>query len=149
MSNAQGGIGMNRTNNRSDRTDLRKQPGEQNSFTERTGYNYRVMEENAGWEEKKFAERLSELRLLSGVSAREMSLALGQGSGYINNIENGRNLPSMSAFFAICDYLRISPMEFFAAPDRNPAAVNRLGEELRRLDEESLQLLLLLIRKMK
>lgn len=49
--------------------------------------------------EKMFAKRLSELRMLKNVSAREMSLAIGQNQGYINNIENGNNLPSMMAFF--------------------------------------------------
>ena len=49
--------------------------------------------------EEKFAERLSQLRLAKGVSARDMSLSIGQSAGYINNIENKNNLPSMSAFF--------------------------------------------------
>jgi hypothetical protein len=31
----------------------------------------------------------------------------------INNIENGINLPSMQAFFYICEYLEITPKEFF------------------------------------
>ena len=36
-----------------------------------------------------FYRRLTDLRNQKGVSAREMSLALGQSSGYISNIENG------------------------------------------------------------
>lgn len=63
--------------------------------------------------EEKFAERLVELRIAKGVSARDMSLSIGQSAGYINNIENKKNLPSMAAFFYICDYLEISPQEFF------------------------------------
>lgn len=35
-----------------------------------------------------FAERLSYLRIQKKVSAREMSLALGQNESYINRIEN-------------------------------------------------------------
>ena len=42
-----------------------------------------------------FAKRLAQLRNQKGVSARDMSLSLGQGAGYINNIENKNNLPSM------------------------------------------------------
>ena len=42
-----------------------------------------------------------------------MSLSLGQNVNYINYIENGRNFPSMQGFFLICDYLKISPAEFF------------------------------------
>ena len=62
---------------------------------------------------KEFSKRLCELRLEKGVSAREMSLSLGQSASYINRIENGKMLPSMSGFFKICDYLSITPNGFF------------------------------------
>lgn len=38
--------------------------------------------------EKWFAERLTALRMEKGVSARDMSLSLGQSESYINKIEN-------------------------------------------------------------
>lgn len=47
-----------------------------------------------------FAERLAQLRNQKNISAREMSLSLGQAAGYINNIENKNNLPSV-LFFAL------------------------------------------------
>lgn len=62
---------------------------------------------------KEFGERLARLRTIKGVSAREMSLALGQSAGYINNIENSKNYPSMAVFMEICEYLEISPKDFF------------------------------------
>ena len=37
-----------------------------------------------------FPERLVELRNQKGVSARDMSLSLGQSESYINKIENRR-----------------------------------------------------------
>ena len=37
-----------------------------------------------------FYKRLAELRLQKGVSARDMSLSLGQSESYINKIENKR-----------------------------------------------------------
>ncbi|MCR5669239.1 MAG: helix-turn-helix transcriptional regulator, partial [Lachnospiraceae bacterium] len=40
-------------------------------------------------DKKEFSERLSKLRLQKGISARDMSLSLGQSPSYINNIENG------------------------------------------------------------
>ena len=64
-------------------------------------------------EQSEFCKRLVELRMNKGVSARDMSLSIGQSPGYINNIENGVNFPSMTAFFFICDYLNITPKEFF------------------------------------
>ena len=36
---------------------------------------------------KDFARRLSELRLIKSISARDMSLSLGQSESYINKIE--------------------------------------------------------------
>ena len=44
--------------------------------------------------EKDFAIRLARLREKKGVSARDMSLSIGQNPGYINNIETGKSKPS-------------------------------------------------------
>ena len=48
-------------------------------------------------------ERIAQLRLQKGVSARDMSLSLGQSESYINKIENRRTLPSMAGFLYICE----------------------------------------------
>lgn len=48
--------------------------------------------------EEFFVERLSSLRNQKNVSAREMSLALGQNESYINRIENRLAFPSMQVF---------------------------------------------------
>ena len=63
--------------------------------------------------ERFFLDRLLALRTQKGVSAREMSLALGQSENYINYIDNERGFPSMRVFFAICVYLGVTPKEFF------------------------------------
>lgn len=67
--------------------------------------------------EEFFSRRLAQLRAQKGVSAREMSLAIGQNSSYINRIENQRAFPSMQGFFYICEYLGVTPGAFFADPD--------------------------------
>ena len=67
--------------------------------------------------EQEFSERLTKLRLKKGVSARDMSLTLGQSESYINRIESQKMLPSMSVFFYICDYFGITPEEFFATEE--------------------------------
>jgi len=64
-------------------------------------------------EKTEFSERLAQLRLAKGVSAREMSLAIGQSANYINKIENKHAFPSMLVFFSICEYLGVSEQEFF------------------------------------
>lgn len=59
------------------------------------------------------SERILKLRMEKGVSARGMSLALGQSPNYIYNLENRLALPSMTVFFSICDYFQMTPKEFF------------------------------------
>lgn len=60
-----------------------------------------------------FCKRLTQLRMSKGVSARDMSLSIWQSPNYIVDIEGGKNYPSMEAFFYICDFLGITPKEFF------------------------------------
>ena len=98
-------------------------------------------------EKKQFAQRMSQLRQAKGVSARDMSLSLGQSAGYINNI--GVNLPSMSTFFYICEYLGVTPEEFFAAELADPVRLLSLSKSLRRLSSRQLELLEQLVQEMK
>ena len=86
-----------------------------------------------------FAERLAQLRTVKGVSARDMSLSIGQSTGYINNIENKNNLPSMTAFFYICEYLNISPKDFFDFSSDNPKKLNDAIEDMKKLSPEQLE----------
>lgn len=52
--------------------------------------------------EEQFSKRLAELRTKKGVSARDMSLSIGQNPGYIRAIECGTTFPTMSNFFYKC-----------------------------------------------
>lgn len=70
--------------------------------------------------EKDFALRLARLFEKKSVSAREMSLAIGQNAGYVNNIEAGKSLPSLPGVFYICEYLQISPRELLDLEFTNP-----------------------------
>ena len=96
-----------------------------------------------------FAERLSKLRIEKGVSARNMSLSLGQSADYINRIENGKSFPSMPSFFNICEYLEIVPSDFFNMDIDNPKIVSDMTESLNKLNEDTRKLLLELIGKLK
>ena len=88
--------------------------------------------------EKFFWQRLAQLRSQKGVSARDMSLSLGQSESYINKIENGKALPSMQAFFYICDYLGISPRDFFDETNSDPVAIEALTKDLKGLSESQI-----------
>lgn len=79
-----------------------------------------------------FYKRLTELRIQKGVSARDMSLSLGQSESYINKIENKRTLPSFMGFIYICEYFGVTPQEFF---NENSAAPNLTKELMRELEK--------------
>lgn len=89
-----------------------------------------------------FAERLASLREQKNVSAREMSLSLGQNSSYINRIENKQAFPSMQSFFYICEYLGISPKDFFDTDLQSPTKLTELTNELKKLNPMQLDTLI-------
>lgn len=89
--------------------------------------------------EKEFSERLAQLRMEKSVSARDMSLSIGQNPGYINSIETGKSLPSMSGFFYICDYLKMSPKEFFDLELQQPDKVGNLMNNIKKLTPRQLE----------
>ncbi|NLO86026.1 MAG: helix-turn-helix transcriptional regulator [Clostridiales bacterium] len=93
-----------------------------------------------------FAKRLYTLRQEKGVSARDMSLSLGQAHNYINGLESEKSFPAMQSFFYICEYLEISPQEFFDYANRTPTRANELYAEIMRLDCKSQVYFLNLIR---
>ena len=96
-----------------------------------------------------FYTRLTELRNQKGVSAREMSLALGQSSGYISNIENGNNYPAMATFFYICDYLGVTPKDFFDTDTGNPGKIGAICEKMKRLNDDQLKVIEAMIDQIK
>lgn len=88
--------------------------------------------------EKDFSLRLAKIREEKGVSARDMSLSMGQNPGYINNIESGKSMPSLSGIFYICDYFGISPKDFFDMETKNPSKATELYSIARGLSDEQL-----------
>ncbi len=88
--------------------------------------------------EKDFSIRLAKLRSEKGVSARDMSLSMGQNPGYINNIESGKSMPSLSGIFYICEYLGITPKDFFDMDSNNPSKAKELFDIAKTLSDEQL-----------
>lgn len=89
-------------------------------------------------DEQFIQERIAQLRIKKGVSARDMSLSLGQSESYINTIENKKSLPSMTVFLYICEYFGVTPMEFFDEENKNPEKLKELIEDLKRMDDKAL-----------
>lgn len=131
-------------NNRLNRANALIYPAEPNGARRASKYNNTVMKASTIKAKEGFGPRLTQLRQAKNISAREMSLSIGQGRGYINNIENGHNLPSMAMFFEICEYLEISPAEFFGY-----TAEESLSKPLEGLDEDEIEIINRLIEKLK
>lgn len=82
--------------------------------------------------DKEFSLRLAKLRTQKGVSARDMSLSMGQNPGHINNIETGKSMPSLSGFFYICDYLDITARDFFDDGNEYPEQLRAVFQDMQK-----------------
>ena len=80
--------------------------------------------------ESNFVDRLAKLRYFKEVTSRRMSLSLGHEPEYIYSIEYGNYLPTMREFFEICDYLGVTPMEFFDFEDEFSKEHAKLKEDV-------------------
>lgn len=99
--------------------------------------------------EKDFSLRLARLREEKGVSARDMSLSMGQNPGYINNIESGKSMPSLTGIFYICEYLGITPKDFFDVDNNDPAKIREIAEASKGLTSEQLNHVIAIINDIK
>ena len=88
------------------------------------------------------ADRVAKLRMAKHVSAREMSLALGQNESYINKIENKQAFPSLPVLGYICEYLDVSPSEFFDEGNVLPGRLRELNTVLRKLTPAQIDIIM-------
>lgn len=93
-------------------------------------------------------DRITRLRLQKGVSEYKMSYDLGHSRGYVNNISSGKTLPSMTEFFAICEYFEITPTEFFREDIGNPKQAKQTVHNIERLSQDDLELIDMLIKRL-
>ena len=100
-------------------------------------------------EENFIRERLTQLRMKRNVSEYKMSLDLGHSKSYIQSIVSGRAMPSMTEFLYICDYLDVTPAEFFDEQIENPALLKQIIEQARAMGDDDLHLLCQLMDRMK
>lgn len=85
--------------------------------------------------DKKFVQnRYANIRLAHNISARKLSLQLGQSTEYINQIESGKNMPSLEGLFNFCDYFGITLGEFFEQEYAYPIQYKKIIQELNKFD---------------
>ena len=95
--------------------------------------------------EKFIRDRISELRIKKGVSEYKMSIDMGHSKSYIQSIASGRALPSLGEFLFICEYLGITPKDFFDEDMKEPVLVQRAINGIKEMEEEDLNILITLI----
>ena len=94
------------------------------------------------------SERIVKLRAVKKVSARDMSLSIGQNVNYINNIENQKAEPSLTGLIYICEYFKITPGAFFDEGNPYPERIKGIVENIKQLDSESLAGLAVVVQAM-
>ncbi len=97
-------------------------------------------------DKKDFALRLARLRSKKGVSARKMSTLLGQNPGYINSIESGKTMPSFDVFLYICEYLGVTPKEFFDVESADPSKLDDIVNDMKKLNDQQLDTIAVLVK---
>lgn len=86
-------------------------------------------------------DRISILRTKKNVSEYRMSTDLGHSKSYMQSISSGRSTPSLSEFLYICEYLGVTPKEFFDQDINEPELVRKLYLLTRNMSEADLSIL--------
>ncbi len=93
-------------------------------------------------------QRIAFLRTNKKISARELSLRLGQSEGYINKIENGKSNTSVQMLQYICEELDVSMSDFFDTENQYPDIIKEIIKQAKKLDKESLESVLSVMKNM-
>lgn len=99
-------------------------------------------------EPKFISDRISVLRTKKNVSEYRMSTDLGHSKSYIQSISSGKSMPSMGEFLYICEYLGVTPREFFDDSINDPQLVQELYELTRNMSESNLKILVDLAKRL-
>lgn len=90
-------------------------------------------------------ERITELRMQKNISEYKMSLDLGHSKSYIQSISSGRAMPSMTEFLYICEYLGVTPKEFFDTDVETPFLIEQISKGVHSLSTDDMRLLIEII----
>ena len=93
-------------------------------------------------DENYIRDRISEIRTKKNISEYKMSLDLGHSKSYIQSISSGKSLQSLSEFLYICDYLGVTPKEFFDDTVTEPTLVNELYNLTKEMSKEDILVLI-------
>ena len=77
-----------------------------------------------------------------------MSLDLGKNKSYIQSLSSGRSLPTMQNFLDICDYLDVSPQQFFDTDLHNLPLFEKAVELIKQLDDDDMLALIPMLNRL-
>ena len=87
-------------------------------------------------------------RLKKNVSEYQMSLDLGKNKSYIQSLTSGRSLPTMQSFLDICDYLEVTPQQFFDSELHNLPLIDKATDLMKQLDDEDMLALISMLNRL-
>lgn len=90
-------------------------------------------------------DRITTLRMQKQISEYKMSRDLGHNKSYIANIMSKQTLPAMSEFIYICEYLQVTPRDFFDKEFDHPILLQKVTDKLKNLNDKQLQAILSII----
>lgn len=93
-------------------------------------------------------DRIAFLRTEKNISARELSLRLGQSTGYISQIETGKSNPSVEMLIYICEELGVSMSAFFDDSQSYPILVGEIVNQAKGLNKSSLESVLYVMKNL-
>lgn len=100
-------------------------------------------------DENYIRDRISVLRTKKGVSEYKMSLDLGHSKSYMQSISSGKSLPSLPEFLYICEYLGVTPHEFFDTNIAEPLLSHELTDLTKDMGKEDLEALIATAKRIK
>ena len=77
-----------------------------------------------------------------------MSLDLGKNKSYIQSLTSGRSLPTMQSFLDICDYLEVTPQQFFDSELHNLPLIDKATDLMKQLDDEDMLALISMLNRL-
>lgn len=95
-----------------------------------------------------FRDRITELRLLEGISERSLSLDIGRAKSYIQQITSGKITPTIITLFQLCERFSLDPQEFFDPDYHNPELLQKALNHLKKLSDDNINYLIILMEKL-
>lgn len=95
-------------------------------------------------------KRITELRIMRGLSEYQLSYDSGHSKNYIHNIVTGHSQPSVKELLYLIDLLGVTPHDFFDEQHefRNPILSKEIMDGIKNMDDEDLEAVLSIVKQL-